>query len=222
MSELEKRLGLIGGTGPQGQGIALRLAKAGYKVMIGSRNHEKAQSIAKELNQKLSSNNIEGSSNQEVVKTTKILLVTIPYETVKETIEPLLEFIKQNTQLIIDITVPMKFVKGSGMVFDQPEAGCMAKAISELVSPVPVVGAFKTISSHALLDIQKLLNRDTFVFGPEPQRTEVMNIISKIETLRPINAGPIREGETIERLVPFLININRRYKVTDSGIKIIM
>ena len=110
MSENAKKFGLIGGTGPQGQGIALRLAKAGYKIMIGSRSHEKAQSIARDLNQKLSSNNIEGGSNHEVVQTTKILLVTIPYETVKETLEPLLEIIKENVRLLIDITVPMKFV----------------------------------------------------------------------------------------------------------------
>ena len=85
-----------------------------------------------------------------------------------------------------------------------------------------MVGAFKTISAEALLEIDKLLNRDTFVYGPKDSRIEIMELISKVETLRPIDAGPVREGETVERLVPFLININRRYKIKDSGIKIIM
>lgn len=217
-----EKLGIIGGTGPQGQGLALRLANAGYKIFIGSRSQDKAKGIAEELNKKLKGTDIEGVSNADAIKLAKIILITIPYESVKETLEPLLDAIKENTQIIIDIVVPMKFVKGSGMVFDQPELGCMAKTISQMVAPVPVVGAFKTISAHALLDIDKQLNRDTFVFGPNPQRSDVINIISKVETLKPINAGPIREGETVERMVPFLININRRYKVTDSGIKLIL
>ena len=216
------KIGIIGGTGPQGQGLALRLAKAGYEITIGSRSSERAENIAKELSEKVQQGTIAGKKNEEVVQENEILLVTVPYDTVTSTLQPLVDLIKKKTRLLIDVTVPMAFEKGKGMVFVKLEQGCMLTLVKDIVSPVPVVGAFKTISAHALLDIEHLLNRDTFVYGPKDQREEVMELISKIETLRPINAGPSSEGETIERLVPFLININRRYKVKDSGIKIVM
>ncbi len=216
------KISIIGGTGPQGQGLALRLAKAGYEVLIGSRTLEKAQKIAKELNEKLNQDSITGMTNEDVVRATPIVFLTIPYDTVQSTLEPLTEVIKNHTHIFVDITVPMKYEKGKGMIFDTPIKGCMSKQISEMLDPVPVVGAFKTISAHALLEIEKPLNRDTFVYGSKESRTEIMDLIAKVETLRPIDAGPLREGETVERLVPFLININKRYKVTDSGIKIIM
>lgn len=216
------KIGIIGGTGPQGQGLTLRLAKAGYGVLIGSRTLEKAQRIANDLNNKLSLNSITGMINNDVILSAKIIFLTIPYETVQDTLVPLLETIKAHTHIFVDITVPMKYEKGKGMVFDEPRQGCMSKQISELISPVPVVGAFKTISAEALLEIDKQLNRDSFVYGPKDSRMEIIDLLSKVETLRPIDAGPTREGETVERLVPFLVNINRRYKVKDSGIKIIM
>lgn len=216
------KIGIIGGTGPQGQGIALRLAKAGYEVIIGSRSTEKAEKISKELLEKLPQASITGKSNENVVQENEIILLTVPYETVTETLTPLVELIKSKTQIFIDVTVPMKYEKGIGMVFVKIEQQSMTALVKGLLAPVPVVGAFKTISAHALLDIEKLLDRDTFVYGPKEQRAKVIELISKIESLRPINAGPSSEGETIERLVPFLININRRYKVKDSGIKIVM
>ena len=216
------KIGLIGGTGPQGQGLTLRLAKAGYEVLIGSRTFEKAQTIAKELNTKLSLESISGMTNKDVILATNIIFLTIPYDTVQATLTPLIDNIKANTHIFVDVTVPMKYEKGKGMIYDESEQGTMSKQIYDLLNPVPVVGAFKTISAHALLEIEKQLNRDTFVYGPKEQRKEVMDLIAKIETLRPIDAGPLREAETIERLVPFLININKRYKIKDSGLKIIM
>jgi hypothetical protein len=216
------KIGIIGGTGPQGKGIALRLAKAGYEVVIGSRTLEKANSIIDELRSMGNFDNITGRTNLDVISEVKIIFVTIPYETVQSTLEPLLDLIKKNITILVDITVPMKFVKGSGMVFDSPEHGTMSKFLTKLVEPVPVVGALKTISAHALMDINSPLNLDTFVFGPKEYRKEIIELISKVETLRPIDAGPISAAETVERLVPFLININRRYKVKDSGIKIVM
>lgn len=216
------KIGIIGGTGPQGQGIAMKLAKAGYEVLIGSRSNEKAHSVASDLNEKMQTNNISGDTNNNVISSVKVVFLTIPYENVESTVQPLIDLIKDNIQIFIDVTVPMKFEKGYGMKHVKPEQGSMSALISGLISPVPVVGAFKTIGAHALLDITKPLNRDTFVYGPKTQRKEVIDIISKIEDLRAIDAGPLDEAETIERLVPFLININRRYKVKDSGIKVVM
>ena len=214
--------GIIGGTGPQGQGLALRLAQAGFRVIIGSRTLEKAKKISGELNTKLSSRNITGMANVDVVRSTPIVFLTIPYESVADTLKTLIDTIKENTKIFVDVTVPMKFEKGRGMVFDSPEQGSMSNYISQLIDPVPVIGAFKTISARALNEYSEPLNRDTFIYGPKTYKKEIMDLVSKIETLTPIDAGGLSAGETVERLVPFLINLNRRYKVKDSGFKIIM
>ena len=121
------KIGIIGGTGPQGQGLTLRLAKAGYEVLIGSRSLQKAQTIANDLNNKLSLKSITGMVNNDVILSAKIIFLTIPYETVQETLNPLIENIKVHTHIFVDITVPMIYDKGKGMVFDRPYQGCMSK-----------------------------------------------------------------------------------------------
>ena len=216
------KIGIIGGTGPQGQGIALRLAKAGIKVDIGSRTINKSTQVAESCNKLINTSDITGCTNEDVIKNNKIIFLTIPYENVQSTLEPLLELIKSHTSVLVDVTVPLTFEKGSGMVYVPVEHGSMAAFIAKIIQPIPVVGALKTIGAHALLELEKPLNRDTFVFGPDPFRKEIMELLSQIDTLRAINAGSLREAECVERMVPFLININRRYKVKDSGLKVIM
>ena len=216
------KIGIIGGTGPQGKGIALRLAKAGIQVIIGSRSEERAKIKAQELNDILSSLLISGLSNIDLVNNCDILFLTTPYESVRDTVLSLVENMKTRTKILVDVTVPLTFEKGKGMVFVDMEGGSMAKYVQNLVDPIPVVGALKTIGAHALLDLEKPLERDTFVVGLKDPRNQIIELLSKIEGLRAIDAGPLREAVTIERLVPFLININRRYKVKDSGLKVIM
>lgn len=216
------KIGIIGGTGPQGKGIAMRFALNGIEIIIGSRSKERAETISKELNLLINGSNITGMSNSDVIKSSEILFLTIPFETVNDTLIPLIDDIKEYCKIFVDVTVPMHHEKGKGMVYVQIPEGNMSKSIQKLVDPVPVVAAFKTIGSHALLDIKNPLERDTFVLGSKENRESIIEIISNIKTLRPINAGPLREVETVERLVPFLINVNRRYKIKDSGLKVVM
>lgn len=215
-------IGIIGGTGPQGKGLAIRFAQSGIQVIIGSRSEERAQNIAKELNERISSSLITGKTNAEMLKYTELVFLTIPYNTVEETLTPIVASIKEHSKILIDVTVPMEFVKGKGMVYVEVEEGSMAMRIKKLVDPIPVVAAFKTIGAHALQNIDKLLNRDTFVVGPKEARHQIINLVEKINTLSAIDAGPLREAVTVERLVPFLIGVNRRYKVKDSGLKVVM
>lgn len=212
------KIGIISGTGPQGKGIALQWAKSGRKIAIGSRSETRAQEIVKELNNQLQSSNIIGMSNDEMIKNSDIILLTVPFEYAESTVQQHLELIKNYCKIFVDITIPMTHEKGKGMVPIPVPEGSSAQMLKKILDPVPVVAAFKTIGAHTLLDINRSIDRDTFVVGPQEERLKIIKLISEIQGLRPINAGPIREAQAIERLVPFLLNINRRYKVKDAGI----
>jgi predicted dinucleotide-binding enzyme len=107
----------------------------------------------------------------------------------------------------------MEYQKGKGMLPVRPEEGSGAQAIKKLLGDVSVVGAFKTQSAEELMAHEEKLNQDNFICGPKEHRGEIMELCKEIEGLRPINSGPLREATVIEPMVPFLININRRYKL---------
>ncbi|MHA2365755.1 MAG: NADPH-dependent F420 reductase [Candidatus Hodarchaeales archaeon] len=216
------QIGIIGGTGPQGKGIALRWAISGRNIIIGSRSLDKAQKNAGEINKISESSNVLGLLNEDMIKQSQIILLTVPFEHASKTIKEYQKLLREHCKIFVDVTVPMTRVKGKGMVYMPITEGSSVQMFQKLLNPIPVVGAFKTIGAHALLQKDKLINRDTFVVGPKNERLKLIELISEINGLRAINAGPTQEAQTIERLVPFLININRRYKVKDAGIVIQM
>lgn len=217
------KIGFISGTGPQGKGIALRWALAGRNIYIGSRTREKAETACKELNDIVGKEKIFGLTNEEMLKECEIVLLTVPFEYAISTVESYLELIRENTRIFVDVTVPMEYVKGKGMLPIRPEEGSGAQAIKKVLGDVSVVGAFKTQSAEELMSFKEKLHQDNFICGPKEQREEIMEISKEIEGLRPINSGPLREATVIEPLVPFLININVRYKLpkgTGAGINL--
>ena len=194
------------------------MAQNGRKIYIGSRTETKAKETASNLNDQLNNTNIVGLTNENMIKNSDVLLLTVPFEYAESTVRQHLELIKSHCKIFVDVTVPMTREKGKGMVPIPVPEGSSAQMLKKILNPVPVVGAFKTIGAHALLDLSTNIDRDTFVLGPLEERKILMDLISEINGIRPINAGPIRESQAIERLVPFLLNINRRYKVKDAGI----
>lgn len=213
------KVGIIGGTGPQGRGIALRWALAGREVMVGSRSQARADEVAVELNSHLPRPKITGVTNDQLVRECDTVVLTVPFEHARSTVEPLVPLLREYCQLFIDVTVPMRFEKGKGLVSVPVEEGSATQMLGHLLKPVPVVGAFKTISAHALEDLSTPLDRDTFVVGPSEARTKAIALVGEVASLRPVDGGPSREAQCVERLVPFLININRRYKVKNAGLK---
>ncbi|MHA2102371.1 MAG: NADPH-dependent F420 reductase [Candidatus Hodarchaeales archaeon] len=207
------KIGFISGTGPQGKGIALRWALAGRDIFIGSRTKEKAESACKELNDIIGKEKIIPLTNEEMLKECEIVLLTVPYEYAIKTVETYLDLIREKTRIFVDVTVPMEYQKGKGMLPVRPEEGSGAQAIKKVLGDVSVVGAFKTQSAEELMAHEEKLNQDNFICGPKEHRGEIMELSKEIEGLRPINSGPLREATVIEPMVPFLININRRYKL---------
>ena len=221
-------IGFISGTGPQGMGIALRWAmsdKEGkFTFYLGSRTKEKAEKASKEINEILRKERIIPVTNDEMLKKCEIVLLTVPYEYAIKTCETYLDLIRQNTKIFVDVTVPMEYQKGKGMLPVRPPAGSGAQSIKKVLGDIPVVAAFKTLSAEVLMDHKQPLNQDNFICGPKEHRQTIIDITKDIEGLRPINSGPLREAGVIEPLVPFLININRRYKLPKgkgTGLKVV-
>ena len=223
----EKKIGMIPGTGKQSQGIALRLTQAGYKVMIGSRSKEKAETIAKELNAKLSVNSFYGDENKEVVKQCDVLFFVVPPEYVRSTLSELVSEIKSDA-IIVDVIVPLTFEAGlaycsEDMCMDQFDYPSMSEYIQATVPEgVIVVGAFKTISAAKLNRLTHPLDVDVFLTSNNQEaKNELKEIIRKIEGLRVLDAGPLAFSRTTEQMTAFVININKLNKLKHASFRVI-
>jgi NADPH-dependent F420 reductase len=224
---MAKKIGLIGGTGPQGQGLALRWGLAGEPIIMGSRQQEKAESISAEVNVKIGKDLITPMINEECVKESDIILITVPFNHALSTLKPLLPTITES-QILVDVTVPLKpFEKGK--MVDVLPVETLGKLSGtevlrkEIPQEIPLVGAFKTLSNATLQDVERLptLEQDVFIFGKDKQAKHIIKEKTLlIPNLNPLDAGGTLSARHVERFTAFLIGLNRRYKTHDSGFQV--
>ena len=210
-------IAILGGTGKEGKGLAFRWAKAGYKVLIGSRSSERAVTAASEIMELAEgSTSIVGTSNHEAAQLADIVVLTVPYAAHKETLESVKDVLKG--KLLIDVTVPL--VPGKVTKVQMPPAGSAAQEAKEIVGEgVEVVAAFQNISHEHLLKDEDV-ECDVLVTGTSKDaRTEALKLVDAAG-LTGWDAGPIENSVVIEGLTNVLININKRYGSTHAGIKI--
>ncbi len=221
---MTKVIGMIGGTGPQGQGLALRWGLAGEPVIMGSRQQEKADRISAQVNEKLGEDLVIPRTNEACIKESDIILCTTPFDYIVKTITPFVKYFTAD-HIIVDVTVPLKPFEKGKMIDLLPELEQGAKSATELLRKViprevPLVGAFKTLSNATLQDIDRLpiLNQDVFILGREKQAKHVVKEKTKlIKNLRPVDAGGTLSARHVEHFTAFLIGLNRRYKTHDCG-----
>jgi NADPH-dependent F420 reductase len=224
---MSKKIGLIGGTGPLGQGLALRWGVVGESVIMGSRQQEKADKISLEINTKLGGNLILPRTNEDCIQEADIILISTPFNFMIKTIEPLVPHLTEE-KILVDVTVPLKPFKKGKMVDILSPTDLNAPSATELLrrvipQSVPVVGAFKTLSNSILRDIDRIptLDQDVFIFGKDKvAKNRVKEKALKIKYLRPVDAGGTLSARHIERFTAFLIGLNIRYKTHDSGIRV--
>jgi NADPH-dependent F420 reductase len=208
----ELRVGLIGGTGEEGRGLALRWAMAGAQVTIGSRSAERAKEAADELNHLLGREAIRAADNRQAIATSDLVLLTVPFDHAASTLEThIADF--QEGSILIDITVPVAFEKGARYV--EPAEGSASQHLkARLPESIPLVAAFKTEPAHMLADPAAKLDCDTFIASDSKEaKARVIEAVRFIEGLRPVDAGTLASAGTLERMTVLLIGINRRHKV---------
>lgn len=210
-------IAVLGGTGKEGKGLAYRWARAGYKVLIGSRAEEKAVAAAKDIQGMLGDGtSVIGLENPKAAKEAHIVVLTVPYSAHKDTLEAVKEELKG--KILVDVTVPL--VPPKVATVQMPAAGSAAQEAKQIVGEgVEVCAAFQNISHEHLLDNADV-ECDVLVTGTSKDaRAETIKLV-EAAGLKGWDAGPIENSVVVEGLTSVLIGINKKYGSTHAGIKI--
>ncbi len=209
-------IAILGGTGKEGKGLAYRWAKAGYRVVIGSRTSEKAESAAADLNEMLGNEFVEGLQNVDAAQEADILVLTVPYNAHASTLEMTRD--AAQGKILVDVTVPLVPPKVTKV--QMPEAGSAAQeAQSILGENVNVVAAFQNISHEHLLDDHPI-DCDVLVTGKgKDARLEVLKLV-EAAGMKGWDAGVIENAAVVEGMTSLLIYINKQNGVKSAGIRI--
>lgn len=211
---------IIGGTGALGFGLALRWARAGVPVVIGSRKQESADEAAGRLRDRLPDARVEGAVNAEAATRGPIVVLTVPFRAQSENLTNLREHLRDG-QILVDATVPLAAaVSGKATrLLGVPQGSAGQQAQEMVPDGVRVVAALHTVSAATLGDLDRRLDEDVPVAGDRrDDKREVAELIARIDGLRPVNAGLLEAARLIEGLTPLLIGVNARHK-THAGIR---
>ncbi len=215
---MKDSIGIIGGTGPEGKGLSLRLGLAGLRIYIGSRNKNKAQAALDSLLECYPEIDAVGLSNEEVAVAADLIFIAVPYIAQIPTLKALEKFIDGKT--VVVVVAPIHFREGVAMAIPVDE-GSAAMQVKKLLPNSSVVSAFQTISHSDLLDINSPINADVVVCSDrDDTRRLVMDIAEKIHGIRAVNGGGLENSVFLENFVALLINLNKLHK-TNTSIKFV-
>ena len=211
-------IGFIGGTGPEGRGLALRFAMAGESVMIGSRDAGRAADAASSVTAIRPGLPVTGALNEQVATESDVVFVAVPYAGHRPTLESLQEAL--DGKLIVDVVAPLAFSRGVASAIT-PEAGSAAEEAQQILANCPVVGAFHNLSAEELLEPETVIDADVVVCADDPTaKTRVMELAELIAGVRAVDGGGLANSRYVENLTALLININRIYRA-HSTIKLV-
>lgn len=222
VSDAERQaIPIIGGTGALGYGLALRWARAGRAVAIGSRSPERASEAARKLATAVPDAEIEGLANEQAARQGPIVFLTVPFRAQSENLNNLREVLEPG-QLLVDCTVPLAAaVSGKATRSLGVWQGSAAQQAQEMVPDgVTVVAALHTVGAPDLGDPTIDLAEDVLLCGDRKgDKARVARLVESIPGLRAVNAGALETARIVEQLTPLLISINARYR-THAGIRI--
>ena len=212
-------LAFLGGTGPEGRGLALRMALAGEDVTIGSRDASRASEAAEELLQAAPGKNIQGAENSEAAANCQVAFLTFPYEGQRPTLDAIGGAL--DGKVVVDVIAPMVFQRGRGASALEVEAGSAAQEAQEMLPNSQVVAAFQNVSAEELQQPETVMDGDVVVCSDHAEaKALVMDLVRKIPNLRPVDGGALANAKYVEQITPLLVNINRIHKI-HAGIRIV-
>lgn len=214
---------IIGGTGDQGFGLALRWAQAGRRVTIGSRVHSRAVAAAQRVRSRLGdSAQVVGQENHEAVGCAPLVVLSVPYEAQIETLAALRDRL-QPGQILVDCSVPLQTAVGGSpsRLLGVWHGSAAEQAAQHVPEGIPVVAAFHNIGAHALQHLEEAVECDVIVCGDSADaRRALRPWVEAIPNCRYIDGGPLENARIVEALTALLVGINRRYKVRAAGIRL--
>jgi hypothetical protein len=216
------KIAIMGGTGPQGKGLALRFAKAGADIVIGSRDGARAQAVADELMTLIptASGTITGTDNiSSTEQADQLVIFAVPFSAHNATLESIKPALKN--KILVDIVVPL--AEGNPKKVDMPAEGSATEAAQALLGDdIPVVGALHNVSAATLNNLEHKINCDILVCGNNLDAKNAVIEALKLLDVQSYNAGLADSARCIEAITPILIrlNISKAVPFTHAGIKV--
>ncbi len=217
MSEDNDAIAILGGTGDQGLGLALRFCRAGRRVRIGSRKPERAVEAAEKVRAEVAEADVEGFGNEQAAAGAPIVILSVPFEHTASTVKSIKEALEEG-QVLVSMGVPLATAIGDGAVrTDGVWQGSCAELVAGLVPKgVHVVSAFQNVSAHRLQHLEDEVECDVIVSGAKEPREAVMALCELVPGLRALNGGPLANARYVEAWTALLIGMNVRYKVPEG------
>lgn len=207
---------IVGGTGAEGSGLAVRFAQAGIQVRIGSRNAEKAREAARRIGE-----NTTGHTNADAVAGAGVVILTVPLSAQVETLKSIRGGLGSGA-ILVDATVPLEVAIGGRVsriltLWD----GSAAQQAARLLPGVPVVAAFHALSAEALAELDHPLDCDALLCSDNAEaKAKVAQLAELIPGVHAIDAGTLDNARLLESAAALLISLNLRHKVKKSGMRI--
>jgi NADPH-dependent F420 reductase len=213
------KLAFVGGTGPEGLGLAIRLAHAGHAVAIGSRSHERGEEGAAKVREAVPAADATGGENSGVVGDADVVFLTFPYSGQQPTLEALRSQLAG--KIVCNVVAPLEFEKGIGAVaINVPGKSAAQEAAAQLPEST-VVSAFQNMSAEKLMDLPHPVECDVLVCGRDAEaKATIIGLANQIDGVRGVDAGGLSQSRYVEMLTSLLINLNRKHK-THTSIKIV-
>jgi len=210
-------IGILGGTGKEGAGLAQRWAIGGHQVIIGSRDAERARTKAAELSALAGGATITGMANLDAATAAPVVVLTLPASGLAATLVPLKNACRG--KIVISTVVPLTF--GGGRLFTPPPQGSSAEEVQELLgAEARVVAAFHHIAAHELAATEHDIECDLLLCGGDAEAKKIVTELGQSMGLRAVDVGALTNAGALEGITAVLATINRRYKLKNSGIKI--
>jgi len=216
-------IAVIGGTGNEGFGLTLRLARAGHHAIVGSRSEERGAASAGEARSILGADaSVDGTTNEKAAQQGEVVFVTVPFAGQAEIYRAIKDHVAAGT-VMVDCTSPLATaVGGRAWHVLRPWHGSAAEQAAAILDPaVRMVAAFHTIAGDALRDLGHPLDSDVFVCSKDPEAKAIVgDLIEQIPDLRWVDAGDLTMARIVESMTALLVSVNRTYKVKDSGFRV--
>lgn len=204
------KIAIIGGSGPEGQGLGLRFAMAGHQVALGSRSTDRATKAAMELLVMRPELSVIGLPNAEAVEMADMVVLSVPYDGLGSTLDNLYSVVSQ--KLVVSVVAPLTFEGGSPTALPVLE-GSAAQKVAKLLPESQVVAAFHHVSAQDLLVPDRLLEGDVIVCADDQSaKDEVMALANELVSLRAVDGGGLGNARYVEELTAFLLHMNKRYR----------
>jgi len=211
-------LAFVGGTGPEGLGLATRFAKAGHGVAIGSRSTERGEEGAARVREAVPSATARGGANADVVADADVVFLTFPYSGQQPTLEALAPLL--DGKIVCDVVAPLEFQQGVGAVALNVPGNSAAQEAAAQLPNARVVSAFQNLAAEKLMHLEHSVDADVLVCGRDAEAKQVIiGLANEIDGIRGIDAGGLSQSRYVEMLTSLLINLNRKHK-TETAIKI--